>query len=164
MAANSCYSVFSIASSDDEMKDLLLLRRIRMLSWLEPVHLDLTLDLQNVEVQGMVSKGREGQSVTFALHTQFHIIIIELWAMDSKKAPQDKLHCISKCSTYLMSALRHSQEVPVSADEFLPVLIFLLIHSSPQHLHSNIKYALCTGEGLGGTCSPRGSIIVQWNL
>lgn len=54
------YSVFSIASSDDEMKDLLLLRRIRMLSWLEPVHLDLALNLDNVEVQGMVSKGREG--------------------------------------------------------------------------------------------------------
>ena len=42
------------------MKDLLLLRRIRMLSWLEPVHLDLALNLDNVEVQGMVSKGREG--------------------------------------------------------------------------------------------------------
>lgn len=114
--------VFSIPSSDDEMKDLLLLRRIRMLSWLEPVHLDLALNLQNVEVQGMVSKGRE-----------------ELWSMDSKKAPQDKLHCISKCSTHLMSALRLSQESPASADDFLPALIFLLIHSSPQHLHSNIK-------------------------
>lgn len=55
-----CNSVFSIASSDDEMKDLLLLRRIRMLSWLEPVHLDLALNLDNMEVQGMVSKGREG--------------------------------------------------------------------------------------------------------
>lgn len=59
--------------------------------------------------------------------------------MDAKKAPQDKLNCISKCSTFLMSALRHSQSGPVSADEFLPLLIFLLIHSSPQHLHSNIK-------------------------
>lgn len=66
-------------------------------------------------------------------------LVAELWAMDSKKAPQDKLHCISKCSTYLMSALRHSQDSPASADDFLPVLIFLLIHSSPQHLHSNIK-------------------------
>ena len=53
-------SVFSIASSDDEVKDLLLLRRIRMLSWLQPMHLDLALNLESVEVQGLVSRGREG--------------------------------------------------------------------------------------------------------
>lgn len=133
-------SVFSMASSDDEMKDLLLLRRIRMLSWLEPMHLDLPLNLESVEVQGLVSKGREGEWELLPW-PRFRAMYnnTELWAMDSKKAPQDKLHCISKCSTYLMSALRHSQESPASADDFLPVLIFLLIHSSPQHLHSNIK-------------------------
>ncbi len=45
------------------MKDLLLLRRIRTLSWLEPVHLDLALNLESEEVQAMVSKGREGKAV-----------------------------------------------------------------------------------------------------
>lgn len=124
------------------MNDLLLLRRIRMLSWLEPMHLDLPLNLQDVEVQGMVAKGREGEC-DFCQRALVRLVwMTELWAMDSKKAPQDKLHCISKCSTYLMSALRHSQETPASADDFLPVLIFLLIHSSPQHLHSNIKFVL----------------------
>lgn len=53
--------MFSIASSDDEVKDLLLLRRIRMLNWLQPMHLDLALNLENVEVQGLVSRGREGE-------------------------------------------------------------------------------------------------------
>ncbi len=155
-------SVFSIPSSDDEVKDLLLLRRIKMLRWLEPVHLDLPLNLQNPEVQGMVSKGREGEGgrlrvMQLSIQQWFKLVkaelnwhklssiwvlvgvYTELWAMDSKKAPQDKLNCISKCSTYLMSALRHSQGSPASADDFLPVLIFLLIHSNPQHLHSNIK-------------------------
>ena len=32
-----------------------------MLHWLEPHHLDIALDLQNQEVQEMVSKGRQGQ-------------------------------------------------------------------------------------------------------
>ena len=144
-------SVFSIPSSDDEVRDLLLLRRIRMLGWLQPVHLDLPLNLQSPEVQGLVSKGREGEGREWSgggreAHCQY---TLELWAMDSKKAPQDKLHCISKCSTYLMSALRHSQESPASADDFLPVLIFLVIHSSPPHLHSNIKSVLLCWEGSG---------------
>ncbi len=68
---------------------------------------------------------------------------LELWAMDDKKAPQDKLNCISKCCMTLLSALRLSQEGPASADEFLPSLIFMIIYTSPQHFHSNIKYVLC---------------------
>lgn len=48
-------------SSNDDMKDLLLLRRIRMLSWLQPSHLEIPLNLQSTEVQGLVSRGREGQ-------------------------------------------------------------------------------------------------------
>ena len=56
--------MFSIPSSDDEVKDLLLLRRIRMLSWLEPKHLALPLNLQSPNVQGMFAKGREGEGVS----------------------------------------------------------------------------------------------------
>lgn len=115
--------VFSPESCDDEMKDLLLQRRIRMLHWLEPQHLDIALNLHNPEVQDMISTGRQ-----------------ELWSMDTKKAPQDKLSCIAKCCMHLMAALRISQDGPASADEFLPSLIFMIIYTSPQHLHSNINY------------------------
>ena len=44
------YSVFSPDSCDDGMRDLLLLRKIRMLHWLEPPHLDIPLDLENIQV------------------------------------------------------------------------------------------------------------------
>ena len=78
--------------------------------------------------------------------------------MDLKKAPQDKLLCISRCCQELLgrpsltsnivppsllslaAALKLSQEGPASADEFVPSLIFLLIYTSPQSLHSNISY------------------------
>ena len=56
-------SVFMLASCDDEMKDLLLLRRIRMLHWLEPHHLDIPLNLHNKQVQQMVSSGRDGKQL-----------------------------------------------------------------------------------------------------
>ena len=55
------YRVFSPASSDDEMKDLLLQRRFRMLNWLEPHHLDVPLNLQNPEVQEQIIKGQQGK-------------------------------------------------------------------------------------------------------
>ena len=59
--------------------------------------------------------------------------------MDGKKAPQDKLACVARCCTHLLGALKISQDGPASADEFLPSLIFMVIYTSPQHLHSNIK-------------------------
>lgn len=52
--------VFSPPSSDDEMKDLLLQRRFRMLNWLEPKHLDVPLDLHRPEVQEEIIKGQQG--------------------------------------------------------------------------------------------------------
>lgn len=102
--------------------------------------------------------------------------------MESRKAPQDKLICISRSckfllgkklddlatlfrsnllqshhacqqvwhdyhvtvfcffSTFSSDALHLSQGKPASADEFVPSLIYLLIHTSPEHLHSNIKW------------------------
>ncbi|XP_064395551.1 rab5 GDP/GTP exchange factor-like [Halichondria panicea] len=123
LMTNIYHDVYSPASCDDEMKDLLFQRRIRMLNWLETKHLDIPLKLDHPGVQELITKGQQ-----------------ELWAMDDKKAPQDKLNCISKCCMTLLSALRLSQEGPASADEFLPSLIFMIIYTSPQHFHSNINY------------------------
>ncbi len=52
--------MYSPASCDDEMKDLLLQRRIRMLNWLEPQHLDIPLKLDHPGVQELVTKGQQG--------------------------------------------------------------------------------------------------------
>lgn len=134
--------VFKMASSDDEMKDLLLVRRIRKLNWLSPRHLEINLNLHNHQVQTQISRAREGVCECVCMYSVCMCVCmycVELWAIDSKRAPQDKLHCICKSSAHLMSALKLSQDGPASADEFLPAFIFLIIHSTPQHLHSNIK-------------------------
>ena len=43
--------VYSPDSCDDAMRDLLLVRRIRMLHWLEPTHLDIPLNLHDLQVR-----------------------------------------------------------------------------------------------------------------
>ncbi|CAI8039003.1 Rab5 GDP/GTP exchange factor [Geodia barretti] len=115
--------VYSPDSCDDAMRDLLLVRRIRMLHWLEPTHLDIPLNLHDLQVQEHVSASRQS-----------------LCDMDQKKAPQDKLLCISRCCQELLAALKISRDGPASADEFVPSLIFLIIYTSPQTLYSNINY------------------------
>ena len=42
------------------MKDLLLLRRINMLHWLEPSILDVPLDMINHDVQQVFEQARQG--------------------------------------------------------------------------------------------------------
>ena len=64
----SLLRVYSPASCDDEVKDILLLRRINMLHWLKPDHLDLPLDMKRYEVQGVFEQARDGQTTPTLLH------------------------------------------------------------------------------------------------
>jgi len=57
------HSVYSPASCDDDMKDLLFQRRIRMLNWVEPKHLDIPLKLELPQVQELISQGRQGKII-----------------------------------------------------------------------------------------------------
>ncbi len=56
----SIFRVFSPASCEDEVKDILLLRRINMLHWLKASHLDAPLDMSNYDIQQVFEQAREG--------------------------------------------------------------------------------------------------------
>lgn len=65
--------------------------------------------------------------------------------MDAKRAPQDKLVCVSKCSQHVFEALSTSNSEPANADDFLSGLIYVVLKANPPRLHSNMQYVIRFG-------------------
>lgn len=65
--------------------------------------------------------------------------------MDAKRAPQDKLACVSKCSQHVFEALSTSNSEPANADDFLSALVYVVLKANPPRLHSNMQYVIRFG-------------------
>lgn len=72
----------------------------------------------------------------------FSTAIIE---MDAKRAPQDKLACVSKCSQHVFEALSTWNSEPANADDFLSGLVYVVLKANPPRLHSNMQYVIRFG-------------------
>ncbi|KAM9394329.1 rab5 GDP/GTP exchange factor-like isoform 1-T4 [Pholidichthys leucotaenia] len=121
--------VFCHDSCDDEQKDLALQRRIRSLNWVTPQMLSVPFP-------------DEKTSVTCDPFLPAITAIIE---MDAKRAPQDKLGCVSKCSQHVFEALSTSNSEPANADDFLSGLVYVVLKANPPRLHSNMQYVIRFG-------------------
>lgn len=115
--------LFCPVSTDDEEIDLIIQARIRQLAWVNAHHLDCCIDETSMEVRDLV-----------------YAAITDLIHMDSMKTPEEKLECNVKCCTNVFKVLQHCRGGPVSADEFLPALIFVVLKANPARLKSNILY------------------------
>lgn len=63
--------------------------------------------------------------------------------LDAKRAPEDKLACIVACSKAVFSVLELSSQdtgAPAGADDFLPVLIYVVLKANPPLLNSNLQF------------------------
>lgn len=89
-----------------------------------------------------VIRGVTCYSLTFCPPLYFLTAIIE---MDAKRAPQDKLACVSKCSQHVFEALSTSSSEPANADDFLSGLIYVVLKANPPRLHSNMQYVIRFG-------------------
>ncbi|XP_047101988.1 GTPase-activating protein and VPS9 domain-containing protein 1 isoform X3 [Schistocerca piceifrons] len=65
----------------------------------------------------------------------------EIAGISAYKTPRDKLLCVFRCATTIMNllALASDNGVP-SADDFIPVLVYVLIKANPPSLLSTIQY------------------------
>lgn len=121
--------VFCHDSCDDEQKDLALQRRIRSLNWVTPEMLDVPFPETKTGVTG----------------DPFLPAITAIIEVDAKRAPQDKLSCVSKCCHHIFEALAISNSEPANADDFLSGLVYVLLKANPPRLHSNIQYVIRFG-------------------
>jgi hypothetical protein len=75
----------------------------------------------------------------------------ELLKIKSYRAPRDKIICVLNCCKVIFGLLKHSKS-DSSADSFMPMLIYVVLHANPEHLVSNVQYILRfrNQEKLGG--------------
>ncbi|TIA88711.1 hypothetical protein E3P81_03345 [Wallemia ichthyophaga] len=102
---------------DDLAKDQVLEQRIRIFNWINLENLDLYFDL--------------GETFKLATH--------QLHSINKYHCPKDKKLVILNTSIILTSILNNSPAT-TSADSLLPLFIYTLLQSNPQHLISNIDY------------------------
>ncbi|XP_063231797.1 GTPase-activating protein and VPS9 domain-containing protein 1 isoform X2 [Bacillus rossius redtenbacheri] len=65
----------------------------------------------------------------------------EVAAISAYKTPRDKLQCVFRCATTIMNLLAMASERGVpAADDFVPVLVYVLIKANPPSLLSTVQY------------------------
>lgn len=64
----------------------------------------------------------------------------EIQKINTYKNPRDKLQCILNCSTVILNVSMAADENPPGADEFLPVLIYVIVKANPPQLYSNLLF------------------------
>uniref|UniRef100_A0A0A1WG67 Receptor-mediated endocytosis protein 6 homolog n=1 Tax=Zeugodacus cucurbitae TaxID=28588 RepID=A0A0A1WG67_ZEUCU len=75
----------------------------------------------------------------------------QLSYISAYKTPREKLLCVIRCISSIMSLLHMSSGRVPAADDILPVLIYVVIMTNPPFLLSTVEYITCfIGEKLEG--------------
>lgn len=115
--------MFCPLTTQDEERDLQIQNRIRSLNWITATMMDAAVNERDTRTREKIDQA-----------------IQDIIEMDSKRAPQDKLTCIVRCSKQVFEVLKESLGGPASADDFLPALIYIVLKANPPMLQSNIQY------------------------
>lgn len=112
--------------NEDEEQIMAFQKRIRSLNWITVEHLEIELDFKHTSVHDLLDRA-----------------ICQMVEMNSRTSSLEKLDCIVQCSKTILELLQvnpNSNSVPISADQFLPVLVFVVIQANPPMLPADIKY------------------------
>ncbi|XP_033725234.1 GTPase-activating protein and VPS9 domain-containing protein 1-like isoform X1 [Pecten maximus] len=65
----------------------------------------------------------------------------EIYMLNAYKTPKDKLQCVQRCAATIMNLLSMANEKSVpAADDFMPVMIYVVIKANPLCLLSTIQF------------------------
>ncbi|KAH8650113.1 hypothetical protein BX600DRAFT_517326 [Xylariales sp. PMI_506] len=117
---------------EDVERDEILTQKINIYGWVREEHLDIA----------PVSESGK-RFLTLAQQ--------ELLKIRSYRAPRDKIICVLNCCKVIFGLLKNAKS-DTSADSFMPLLIYVVLQSNPEHLVSNVQYILRfrNQEKLGG--------------
>ena len=110
------------ATVDDKRCDQHLFRRIKALrTFIKPEHLDIPPH--------------------FRIDVNWRVAEEELKKVNHFKAPRDKLVCVLNTCRIVNNLLNTvNKEKPSGADDFLPVLIYVVLRANPTQLQSNLRF------------------------
>ncbi|CCI45176.1 unnamed protein product [Albugo candida] len=106
-----------------EEEDRRLTRRMKILQFITPEMLDIKECMRNEIVWSMAQD--------------------ELRRINGVRSPGDKIGCIERCCCVIFSVLslsRGASDSRPGADEFLPLLIYIVLRSQIPRLYSNCEY------------------------
>ncbi|KAJ6257246.1 Vacuolar protein-sorting-associated protein [Drechslerella dactyloides] len=107
---------------EDVERDEILTQKVGIYGWVREEHLDIK------------PVGEQGRKfLTLASK--------EILKINNYRAPRDKVICVLNCCKVIFGLLRNSN-TSQSADNFVPLLIYVVLRSNPDHLVSNIQYIL----------------------
>ena len=118
---------------EDIERDELLAEKERIYGWIQEKHLDIP-DL-----------GNNGRRL-------MHLAQQELLKIKNYRAPRDKVICVLNACKVIFGLLKNASTSDTSADAFIPLLIYVILKASPEHLVSNVQYIFRfrNQEKLGG--------------
>ncbi|KAI1330833.1 hypothetical protein F5Y16DRAFT_361320 [Xylariaceae sp. FL0255] len=117
---------------EDVERDDILAQKVSIYGWVREEHLD---------IPPVTDSGK--RFLTLAQQ--------ELLKIKSYRAPRDKIICVLNCCKVIFGLLKHNKS-DSSADSFMPLLIYVVLRATPDHLVSNVQYILRfrNQEKLGG--------------
>ncbi|KAI0025429.1 hypothetical protein F4780DRAFT_329460 [Xylariomycetidae sp. FL0641] len=134
---------------EDVERDEILAQKINIYSWVREEHLDIApVSESGKRFLVLAEQGKIGVSL-YQTHQQ--LTSAELLKIGSYRAPRDKVICVLNCCKVIFGLLKHAKS-DSSADSFMPLLIYVVLRSNPNHLVSNVQYItrFRNQEKLGG--------------
>lgn len=107
-------------TTDDLERDAVFAQRVRLFGWVREGHLDVP---ESDAAAGFLGFAEQ-----------------ELLKINHYKAPRDKMICILNCCKVIFGLIRHTSGNEAGADDFIPILIFVVLRASPDNMLSNLEY------------------------